>query len=74
MNKQISKTLAIMCVFLFVIILTASAASASQKSVTASMGADGHLQVIRIANDGLPYLTWQDKNGGWSYYGKLPSF
>jgi len=39
----------------------------------AVMGADGNLQVICIANDGLLYLIWQDKAGRWYYYGQLPA-
>jgi hypothetical protein len=82
MKKQISKLIAVLLVVFFVVTLTVSTASAStaqlsktkdsQKSITAAMGADGHLQVIYIANDGLPYLIWQDQKGGWHYYGQLP--
>ena len=30
------------------------------------------LQVILLAEDGLPYLIWQDTNGVWNWFGKLP--
>jgi len=35
--------------------------------VAASIGADGHFQVVGISN-GLPYLTWADANGTWGTY------
>jgi predicted metalloprotease len=37
------------------------------RTATAAMGADGHLQVILVADDGLPYLIFQDRGGAWNY-------
>lgn len=36
-------------------------------NMAASIGADGHLQVIGLSG-GLPYLIWQDSGGHWQVY------
>ncbi len=42
-------------------------------SEATGVGNGGRLQVVGLgASDGLPYLIWQDTNGRWNPFGKLP--
>jgi hypothetical protein len=43
--------------------------------IATGVGNGGNLQVFGLgANDGLPYLIWQNNaNGAWNWYGQLPN-